>query len=43
MVEATQGRAQIKQELLASAANYLNNFEQYSVTCEDTARNYVAR
>lgn len=43
MVEASSGRAQIKQELLASAATYLANFEQYAVAFEDTSRNYIAR
>ena len=45
MVEAaaSSGRAQIKQELLASANNYLNTFESYNVAFEDASRNYIAR
>ena len=43
MVEANGGRAQIKQELLAKAANYLDTFEQYNVAFEDRARKYIAR
>ena len=43
MVQANSGRAQIQQELLAKAKDYLNTFESYNLAFQDANRNYIAR